>query len=89
MSRATALVSVAQQLAISAGVAFGALAVEFTVELRSGGLLQANDFPPAFLAVAAISAVSALIFMRLQPEAGAEMAARSPTPSESSDQKAG
>jgi MFS family permease len=81
MSRATALVSVAQQLAISAGVAFGALAVEFTVELRSGGLLQANDFPPAFLAVAAISAVSALIFMRLQPEAGAEMAARSPTPS--------
>lgn len=89
MSRATALVSVAQQLAISAGVAFGALAVELTVELRGGGLLQANDFPPAFLAVAAISAVSVLIFARLPPEAGAELADRSPTPAESSDQRVG
>ncbi len=88
MSRATALVSVAQQLAISAGVAFGALAVELTVELR-GGPLQADAFPPAFLAVAAISAVSALIFMRLPPEAGAELAARTPTPAESSDQRVG
>ncbi len=55
MSRATSLVSVAQQLAISAGVAFGALAVELTVRFRGGGALSAHDFPPAFLAVAAIS----------------------------------
>jgi len=89
VSRATALVSVAQQLAISAGVAVGALAVELTVELRGGGALQAGDFPPAFLAVAAISAVSVLIFMRLPADAGAELADRTPTPAEPSDQRVG
>jgi hypothetical protein len=51
--------------------------------------LQAADFPPAFLAVAAISAISALIFARLAPDAGAEMADRLPTPAEPSDQRAG
>jgi len=76
VSRATSLVSVAQQLAISAGVAFGALAVETTVQFRSGSALMASDFPPAFLAVAAVSALSALVFMRLSPEAGAELADR-------------
>ena len=89
VSRATTLVSVAQQLAISAGVAFGALAVEITVQLRGAGALRAVDFPPAFLIVAAISALSALIFMRLPPEAGAEMADRLPAPTEPSDQRAG
>jgi hypothetical protein len=83
------LVSVAQQLAISAGVAVGALVVELTVALRGGGSLHAGDFPPAFLAVAAISAASVLIFMRLSPEAGAEMAARTPTAAETSDQRVG
>src|SRR5512139_8853 len=54
MSRATALVSVGQQLSISAGVAVGALAVEITLWARAGEILQAADFQPAFLAVAAI-----------------------------------
>lgn len=89
ISRATALVSVAQQLAISAGVAIGAMAVELAVYFKGGGPLQASDFPPAFLAVAAISALSVLIFARLAPEAGAEMADRLPTPAEPSDQRAG
>jgi MFS family permease len=89
ISRATALVSVAQQLAVSAGVAIGAMAVELTVYFKGGGPLQASDFPPAFLAVAAISALSVLIFARLAPEAGAEMADRLPTPAETSDQRAG
>jgi EmrB/QacA subfamily drug resistance transporter len=89
IGRATALVSVAQQLAVSSGVAFGALSVELTVQFRGGGPLQAADFPPAFLAVAAISALSALIFARLAPDAGAEMADRLPTPAEPSDQRAG
>ena len=89
ISRATALVSVAQQLAISSGVAVGAMAVELTVYLKGGGPLQASDFPPAFIAVAAISALSVLIFAQLSPEAGAEMADRLPTPAEPSDQRAG
>jgi len=88
IGRATALVSVAQQLAISAGVAIGAMAVELTVFLRGNATLQASDFPPAFLAVAAISALSVLIFARLSPDAGAEMADRLPTPPETSDQRA-
>jgi MFS family permease len=89
VGRATALVSVAQQLAVSAGVAVGALTVELTVYFKGNNTLQASDFPPAFLAVAAISALSVFIFARLPPEAGAEMADRLPTPAEPSDQRAG
>jgi MFS family permease len=76
VSRATALMSVAQQLALSAGVAFGALAVETAVHVRGEGALGARDFPPAFLAVAAISALSVVFFARLSPHAGAELADR-------------
>jgi EmrB/QacA subfamily drug resistance transporter len=89
VGRATALVSVAQQLAVSSGVAVGALAVELTVYFRGSNTLQAADFPPAFLAVAALSALSVLIFVRLPADAGAEMADRLPTPAEPSDQRAG
>ncbi len=78
VSRATALVSVAQQLALSSGVAVGALAVELSVRFRDNGPLSAVDFSTAFLTVAAISATSIFIFMRLSPDAGAEMANRLP-----------
>jgi len=89
VSRATSLVSVAQQLAISTGVALGALVVELTVYVKGSGTLGANDFPPAFLTVAAISALSIFIFWRLSPDAGAEMANRLPGPTEASDQRIG
>ena len=89
VSRATVLLSVAQQLAISAGVAFGALAVETTLHWRGGAALQASDFSPAFWAIGAISAASMLIFMRLPANAGAELADRMPAQTEPSDQRAG
>jgi EmrB/QacA subfamily drug resistance transporter len=89
VSRATALVSVGQQLSISAGVAVGALAVEFAQHWRGDGTLQAADFPPAFLAVAVISALSVFIFLRLPADAGAEMADRLPAPTETSDERTG
>ena len=89
VSRATALVSVAQQLAVSSGVALGASVVELTQHFKGGGALQASDFPPAFLAVAAISTLSVLIFLRLSPDAGAEMTDRLPAPSDTPDQRAG
>jgi len=76
VSRATALVSVMQQLAISTGVAFGALAVELTLHVRAQPDLTAADFPPAFIAVAVISAASIFMFARLSPDAGAELANR-------------
>ena len=66
-----------------------ALAVETTVRLKGTGVLEASDFPPAFLAVAAISALSVFIFARLPSDAGAEMADRLPAPTETSDQRVG
>ncbi|MBV9558143.1 MAG: MFS transporter [Pseudolabrys sp.] len=91
IGRATSLVSVQQQLAISSGVAIGALAVETTLRLHGHETLQASDFPPAFLAVAVVSALSVVMFTRLAPDAGAELANREPKPetrtAETSDQK--
>jgi len=76
MSRATTLVSVNQQLAISAGVAVGAFSVEATMMLRHVGELTAAEFPPAFLVVAIISAVSAYFFWQMPDDAGHEISGR-------------
>jgi EmrB/QacA subfamily drug resistance transporter len=76
MSRATTLVSVAQQLSLSTGVAVGALVVETTLRLQHGTTMGAWDFPPAFLAVGALSASAAFVFARLPPDAGAELSGR-------------
>jgi fucose permease len=91
VSKATALVTVGQQLSVSAGVALGALAVETTVALRGHAAIQAADFQPAFLVVAFVSACAALVFMRLPEDAGAELANRLPdpagNPAEAQDQR--
>jgi len=76
MSRATTLVSVGQQLAISAGVAIGAFSVETTMLLRHATVLSAQDFPPAFIVVAVITATSSLLFYRLPSDAGHEISGR-------------
>ena len=90
MSRATSLVSVAQQLSIAAGVAVGALAVEMAVQFNGTGIITAEDFRPAFLLIGAISASSALFFWGLPPDAGASMANREPTAAaDASDQRVG
>jgi EmrB/QacA subfamily drug resistance transporter len=90
MSRATSLVSVAQQLSIAAGVAVGALAVETAVHLGGTETITAEDFRPAFLLVGLISASSALFFWSLPPDAGAAMANRTPIAApDASDQRIG
>jgi EmrB/QacA subfamily drug resistance transporter len=77
MSRATTLVSVTQQLAISAGVAVGAFSVEMTMLMRkAGGTLTAYDFGPAFIVVALISASSAIVFFLMPSDAGHEVSGR-------------
>ncbi len=76
MSRATAMVAAAQQLSLSTGVAVGALVVELTLRLRHSTAMGINDFPPAFLFVGLLSASAVFIFMRLPPDAGAELAGR-------------
>jgi EmrB/QacA subfamily drug resistance transporter len=75
MSRATSFASVAQQLSLSAGVAIGALILEFERMGRHDGSVIASDFPPAFVLVAVIAASSALVFARLPKEAGASLSA--------------
>ena len=76
MSRATTLVSVNQQLAISAGVAVGAFSVETTMLVHHVSELSAADFAPAFIVVAVISAVSAYFFYQMPDDAGHEISGR-------------
>jgi EmrB/QacA subfamily drug resistance transporter len=90
MSRATPLVSVAQQLSIAAGVAVGALAVEVAVQFKGTGVITADDFQPGFFLIGAISATSALFFWWLPPDAGASMSNRQPIAApDASDQRVG
>ena len=70
MSRATSFTSVAQQLSLSTGVAMGAGAIEFSQWLHGDATLGTRDFSIAFFVVAAISAVSALVFWSLPAGAG-------------------
>jgi hypothetical protein len=76
MSRATSFAAVAQQLSLSVGVSVGAAGLEFARSLRGGGVLTVPDFEPAFLLVAAVSAMSILVFRRLEPDAGAVVSGR-------------
>ena len=91
MSRATSLVAVAQQVSISVGVAVGALAVDLTLWVRGHSVIIAADFQPAFIAIGVIAGCAFFVFIRMPPEAGAELARRTPTPapgpSEAADQK--
>jgi EmrB/QacA subfamily drug resistance transporter len=76
MSRATTLVSVNQQLAVSAGVAIGAFSVESTLWLRHQDELSATSFAPAFVVVSLISAASCYFFWQMPVDAGHEISGR-------------
>jgi EmrB/QacA subfamily drug resistance transporter len=76
MSRATTLVSVNQQLAISAGVAVGAFSVETTMWMRHLTELNAEVFAPAFVVVSVISAASCYFFWQMPDDAGQEISGR-------------
>ena len=73
MSLATSFSSVSQQISLSMGVAIGALALEATGYMRGTDGLTAGDFAPAFLVVALISLTSLAYWLRLAPDAGAEV----------------
>jgi EmrB/QacA subfamily drug resistance transporter len=76
MSRATTMVSVAQQLALSTGVAVGALVVQITLAVKGGGTMGASDFPPAFLIVSLLSVSAIALFYQLPLDAGIELSGR-------------
>jgi EmrB/QacA subfamily drug resistance transporter len=76
MSRATTLVSVNQQLAVSAGVAVGAFSVESTMWAHHVTELSAADFAPGFIVVAIISTISAYFFYQMPADAGHQVSGR-------------
>ena len=77
MSRAVSFASVAQQLALSVGVAVGAGVVQIAQAGRQGPLTL-GDFHWAFAAVALVSASSIFVFWRLPSDAGASLSSRQP-----------
>ncbi len=78
MSRATSFTSMAQQLSLSVGVGSGALLLHATMTARGGSVLHAGDFVPAFLIVGVCAAASALAFVALPGDAGAEVSGHLP-----------
>jgi hypothetical protein len=67
--------------------------VDATLWLRGHETITAADFQPAFVTIGVISASAALLFWRLPPDAGAELARRDPAPqpgpTQATDQKLG
>jgi EmrB/QacA subfamily drug resistance transporter len=69
MSAATTLTSMVDQLAISSGVAVGALVLHLAVAWHGGGMLTAG----VFITVGIISILGTFCFMPLSPHAGADV----------------
>jgi hypothetical protein len=61
------------QLMFAMGVALGGGALELTHRLRGGGALELIDFHIAFYVVAAVCALSTLLFLRLPKNAGHQL----------------
>lgn len=77
MSRATSFAAAAQQLSLSLGVAFAAMVLEASQAFRGSQDLVSTDFAAGFIAVALISVLPCLLFLRLAPDAGAEVSGHS------------
>jgi EmrB/QacA subfamily drug resistance transporter len=80
LSRATALVAVAQQLSLAAGVAVAAMLLDGSRLASGRRLLQAEDFSHAFAAIGLLSLASIWWYRRLAPDAGAEMSGHRAAP---------
>lgn len=76
MSRATSFASVAQQVALSLGVALAGTVLEFMRDSRGQADLTQGDFAVAFLTVAATTLLSLIFFLALPKHAGAELSGR-------------
>jgi Na+/melibiose symporter-like transporter len=76
MSQATSFSQMAQRLALSAGVAISAFVLHHA---GSGNVnLPVHAFAAAFVTIAILSALSFVSFLKLSPNAGAELAGRVP-----------
>jgi EmrB/QacA subfamily drug resistance transporter len=81
LSRATSLTSMAQQLSQSMGVAAGALILYVMLGLHGTSVPTPADFSFALAAVAIMSMLSVPFFLRMAPDAGAEVSGRAVVPS--------
>ncbi len=80
-SRATPIAAVAQQLSIALGVAVAGGILEASTHFH-GGDLRLADFHVAFFIVAGISALAAIWFVRLAPDAGSAVSGHGKATSE-------
>jgi EmrB/QacA subfamily drug resistance transporter len=78
MSRATSFASMMQQLSLTVGVGTGALLLHLSMAARGGEHIATGDFTTAFFAVALVAAASALVYLPLAPNAGAEVSGQPP-----------
>ncbi len=82
MSRATSFASVSQQMSQAVGVAVAALSVQGLQYVYGDAALAPRDMQDSFFIVAGVTLCSALIFLRLAPDAGAEVSGRLPAPAD-------
>ncbi len=78
MSRASSMTATLQQLSLSFGVAVGAALLHLTLAWRGTDQLGPGDFSPAFIAIGVISGLSAVVFLALKPDAGADVSGHRP-----------
>jgi MFS family permease len=76
LSRATSLTSMCQQLSQAVGVATGALLLFVFLALRGETQPTPLDFSLAFAAVGIVGMLSVPFFLRMSPDAGAEVSGR-------------
>lgn len=100
LSRATSFASVVQELSGAVGVSVAALGLEAMMRLNGSSLMTPALFPPVFIAIAAVSAVSALLFawaldkdagsaLLVKPDLNRKGVAREAIAKESSDAESG
>ncbi len=73
LARATSFVSVGQELSGAVGVSVAALGLELMQRTHGGGALAPSHFPPVFLLISAIAALSALLYATLPKDAGSSL----------------
>ena len=72
IAQATAISAVVQQISIAVGVATAGTVLE-AVQMFTGEPIGLNSFQIAFVAVSMVAACAAVIFLRMDPAAGASV----------------
>jgi hypothetical protein len=76
MSRVTSFAAMTQQLSQSIGVGLTALVVHFSLTWHDRATMLPEDVALGFFTIGALALASIVIFLRLPPQAGAELTTR-------------